>query len=181
MTSLKIFDRLYREPTQRAIDLAHSYGRLTFHHDEGDIRPLTPTLAQMGLDILNHSIVDLPSRGDAARPSPMQERTNQPTLGLQGAGQGVGQLVLGLGVSGIPHFRPYDLRHLFVSKAIMSGVDTFTISKWTGHQSTRMIEQVYGHLTPEFRAKQMGRIDFGLGGSTAASHGAETPDAIDRM
>ena len=65
--------------------------------------------------------------------------------------------------AGIPNFRSYDLRHLFVSKAIMSGVDTFTISKWTGHQSTRMIEQVYGHLTPEFRAKQMQKIDFGLG------------------
>lgn len=66
--------------------------------------------------------------------------------------------------AGVPDFRPYDLRHYFISKAIMSGVDIFTISKWAGHASTRMIEQVYGHLTPEFRAKQMGRINFDIAG-----------------
>ena len=73
--------------------------------------------------------------------------------------------------AGIPEFRPYDLRHYFVSKAIMSGVDIFTISKWAGHCSTRMIEQVYGHLTPEFRAQQMGRIKFDIGGNGANGAG----------
>ena len=62
--------------------------------------------------------------------------------------------------AGIPHFRSYDLRHYFISKAIMSGVDIFTIAKWAGHSSTKMIDQVYGHLTPEFRAGQMARIKF---------------------
>jgi integrase len=62
--------------------------------------------------------------------------------------------------AGIPHFRPYDLRHYFISQAIMSGVDLFTVSKWSGHASTKMIDQVYGHLTPEFRAQQMARIQF---------------------
>ena len=42
----------------------------------------------------------------------------------------------------------------------MSGVDTFTIAKWAGHSSTQMIDQVYGHLTPEFRAGQMAKIKF---------------------
>jgi len=42
----------------------------------------------------------------------------------------------------------------------MSGVDTFTIAKWAGHSSTQMIDQVYGHLPPEFRARQMARIKF---------------------
>jgi integrase len=62
--------------------------------------------------------------------------------------------------AGIPQFRSYDLRHYFISKAIMSGVDTFTIAKWAGHSSTQMIDQIYGHLTPEFRAGQMARIKF---------------------
>jgi integrase len=62
--------------------------------------------------------------------------------------------------AGISQFRSYDLRHYFISKALMSGVDTFTISKWAGHSSTQMIDQVYGHLTPEFRAGQMARIKF---------------------
>jgi integrase len=76
--------------------------------------------------------------------------------------------------AGVPQFRPYDLRHYFISMAIMSGVDTFTISKWSGHASTRMIEQVYGHLTPEFRAKQMGKIKFDLGGN-GVGESAEQP------
>jgi len=62
--------------------------------------------------------------------------------------------------AGILQFRSYDLRHCFISKAIMSGVDTFTIAKWAGHSSTQMSDQVYGHLTPEFRAGQMARIKF---------------------
>lgn len=62
--------------------------------------------------------------------------------------------------AGIPHFRSYGLRHYFISQAIMSGVDTFTVAKWAGHSSTQMIDQVYGHLTPQFRAAQMARIKF---------------------
>ena len=31
-------------------------------------------------------------------------------------------------------------------------------SRWTGHSSTRMIEQVYGHLTPTFRKVQMEKL-----------------------
>ena len=59
----------------------------------------------------------------------------------------------------------YSLRHYFISKAIMSGVDLFTIAKWSGHSSTTMIEQVYGHLTPEFRSAQMAKIRFAAGPS----------------
>jgi uroporphyrinogen decarboxylase len=53
LTSPWVFEEFYRAPTQRAIDLARSYGILVFHHDDGDMRPLLPTLAGMGIDILN--------------------------------------------------------------------------------------------------------------------------------
>lgn len=49
----KTFARFYRAPMQRAIDLAKSYGLIVFHHDDGDVRPLLPTLAEMGIDVLN--------------------------------------------------------------------------------------------------------------------------------
>ena len=49
----KTFDGFYRGPTQRAIDLAKSYGLIVFHHDDGDMRPLLPTLVEMGIDVLN--------------------------------------------------------------------------------------------------------------------------------
>lgn len=53
LVSPRIFDRFYREPTQRAIDLAKSYGLIVFHHDDGDMRPLLPRLVEMGIHVLN--------------------------------------------------------------------------------------------------------------------------------
>ena len=42
----------------------------------------------------------------------------------------------------------------------MSDINSFTIAKWAEHSSTQMIDQVYGHLRPEFRAEQMAKIKF---------------------
>jgi uroporphyrinogen decarboxylase len=53
LISERIFETFYRQPIQRAIDLAKEYGLLVFHHDDGDLRPLLPALAEMGIDILN--------------------------------------------------------------------------------------------------------------------------------
>lgn len=53
LISPTIFETFYRAPIQRAIDLAKSYGILVFHHDDGDMRPLLPTLVEMGIEILN--------------------------------------------------------------------------------------------------------------------------------
>jgi len=47
------FDRCYREPMQRAIHLAQSFGIHVFHHDDGDCRPLLPRLVEMGIQVLN--------------------------------------------------------------------------------------------------------------------------------
>lgn len=53
MISPRTFDRFYREAMQRAIDLAHSYDILVFHHDDGDCRKLLPRLVEMGIQVLN--------------------------------------------------------------------------------------------------------------------------------
>ena len=53
LISPTIFETFYRAPIQRAIDLAKSYGILVFHHDDGDMRPLLPVLADMSIDVLN--------------------------------------------------------------------------------------------------------------------------------
>lgn len=66
LISPRIFDQFYRQPMQRAIDLAKSYHLSVFHHDDGDIRPLLPRLAEMGIDILN----------------PVQWRTGKPHAGI---------------------------------------------------------------------------------------------------
>jgi uroporphyrinogen decarboxylase len=53
MISPGVFDDFYRSGMQRAIDLAHRYGLVVFHHDDGDLRKLLPRLVEMGIDLLN--------------------------------------------------------------------------------------------------------------------------------
>ena len=53
LISPRVFNEFYRAPIQRAIDLAKTHGLLVFHHDDGDLRPLLPTLVEMGIDLLN--------------------------------------------------------------------------------------------------------------------------------
>lgn len=43
------------------------------------------------------------------------------------------------------HITIYDFRHLWVSEALMAGVDVFTVAKMAG-TSVQMIEKTYGHL-----------------------------------
>ena len=37
-------------------------------------------------------------------------------------------------------------------------LDDLTIAKWVGHRNTKMIEEVYGHLQPEFCQDQMNKF-----------------------
>ncbi|MEW6400991.1 MAG: uroporphyrinogen decarboxylase family protein [Chloroflexota bacterium] len=53
LISPQIFRDFYKEPMQRLINLAKSYGLFVFHHDDGDCRLLVPELVDMGIDILN--------------------------------------------------------------------------------------------------------------------------------
>jgi integrase len=43
------------------------------------------------------------------------------------------------------HITIYDFRHLWISEALMAGVDVFTVAKMAG-TSVQMIEKTYGHL-----------------------------------
>lgn len=61
-------------------------------------------------------------------------------------------------ISGLPRMTPYTLRHYFISQCIMSGIDHFTISKWVGQKGTRMIDTVYGHITPDYSAMEMAKL-----------------------
>jgi integrase len=54
----------------------------------------------------------------------------------------------------------YGLRHFFISYCVMSGIPSLTIARWVGHNSSKMIEQVYGHLTPDYYAEQMMKFNI---------------------
>jgi integrase len=49
--------------------------------------------------------------------------------------------------AGMYRITHHDLRHLFATRCIESGVDIPTVSRWLGHQDGRALAmKVYGHL-----------------------------------
>lgn len=50
-----------------------------------------------------------------------------------------------------------------MTKAVESGVNFLVMAKWVGHSTTRMIEQVYAHLSPGCKNGEMKKIQLGLG------------------
>jgi len=56
----------------------------------------------------------------------------------------------------------HDLRHHFISYAVMSGVDFMTVANWCGHQDGGiLIGKVYGHLAEGHKKAQAARVSFG--------------------
>ena len=67
---------------------------------------------------------------------------------------------------GIAHLRHHDLRHLFASTCIESGVDIPTVSRWLGHKDGGALAmKVYGHLRQEHSALQAQRVHFAAVGA----------------
>lgn len=52
----------------------------------------------------------------------------------------------------------YDFRDLWISEALMAGVDVMTVAKMAG-TSVRMIETVYGHFRIDHFADAQRRLD----------------------
>lgn len=62
-------------------------------------------------------------------------------------------------LAGVPeNITIYDFRHLWISEAIMAGVDIFTVAKMAG-TSVKMIEQTYGHLRGTHLEDAQRRLD----------------------
>lgn len=55
----------------------------------------------------------------------------------------------------------HDLRHYFISKAVMAGIDFMTIAKWVGHKDGGiLIGKVYGHLADGHRKQMAAKLTF---------------------
>lgn len=64
--------------------------------------------------------------------------------------------------AGMPQFGFHDCRHLFVSFAVMAGIDFMTIARWCGHKDGGvLIGRTYGHLSNEHAQLQAQRLNFG--------------------
>ena len=63
---------------------------------------------------------------------------------------------------GMERITHHDLRHLFATIAIESGVDIPTISRWLGHKDGgALCMKTYGHLRDEHSAEQAQKVRFG--------------------
>ena len=62
---------------------------------------------------------------------------------------------------GIARFTHHDLRHLFATRCIESGVDIPTVSRWLGHKDGGALAmKTYGHLRDQHSADMAQRVTF---------------------
>ena len=65
---------------------------------------------------------------------------------------------------GIPRFTHHDLRHLFATRCIESGVDIPTVSRWLGHKDGGALAmKVYGHLRDQHSTNMAQKVVFSDG------------------
>jgi integrase len=63
---------------------------------------------------------------------------------------------------GLHHLSHHDLRHLFATRCIESGVDIPTVAKWLGHKDGGVLAmQTYGHLRDKHSANMAEKVIFG--------------------
>jgi integrase len=75
---------------------------------------------------------------------------------------------------GIPRITHHDLRHLFATRCIESGVDIPTVSRWLGHSDGGALAmKVYGHLRDQHSASMAKLVSFG----PAATRSVPAPGA----
>ena len=63
---------------------------------------------------------------------------------------------------GMKRITHHDLRHLFATRCIESGVDIPTVSRWLGHKDGGALAmKVYGHLRDQHSVNMAQRVSFG--------------------
>ena len=68
---------------------------------------------------------------------------------------------------GISHLTHHDLRHLFATRCIESGVDIPTVSRWLGHKDGGVLAmKVYGHLRNQHSASMAKLVKFAPNAAT---------------
>ncbi len=59
----------------------------------------------------------------------------------------------------MPHYRIHDLRHSFISNAILNGIDIVTVSKYVGHSNVEMTLNRYSHLLKDSEKNMIERMN----------------------
>jgi integrase len=64
-------------------------------------------------------------------------------------------------IAGMKRITHHDLRHLFATRCIESGVDIPTVSRWLGHKDGGALAmRVYGHLRDQHSTEMAKRVSF---------------------
>jgi integrase len=64
---------------------------------------------------------------------------------------------------GMPRLTHHDMRHLFATRCIESGIDIPTVSRWLGHKDGGALAmKVYGHLRNEHSLAAAGKVSFAV-------------------
>ena len=64
-------------------------------------------------------------------------------------------------IVGITRITHHDLRHLFATRCIESGVDIPTVSRWLGHKDGGALAmKVYGHLHDQHSVEMAQKVTF---------------------
>lgn len=73
---------------------------------------------------------------------------------------------------GIPDASFHTLRHTAASWLVMQGVDLYAVGQILGHKTPRMTQR-YAHLSPEYMAGAVGKLDGIMGGMLALQDSME--------
>ena len=86
------------------------------------------------------------------------EPNSQPVMPVRTCKQALRRATQSIGVGNITH---HDLRHLFATRCIESGVDIPTVSRWLGHKDGGALAmKTYGHLRNEHSQAMAQKVRF---------------------
>jgi integrase len=81
-------------------------------------------------------------------------------------------------LANIPRITHHDLRHLFATRCIESGVDIPTVSRWLGHKDGGALAmRVYGHLRDHHSTEMAKKVTFGTAKAPGESQPPREPGA----
>jgi integrase len=88
----------------------------------------------------------------------LQKSNPEPADSICAVGECQKSLTRACKIVGIPKLTHHDMRHLFASVCIESGVDIQTVSRWLGHaDGGALAMKVYGHLS-HAHSDEMGKL-----------------------
>jgi integrase len=83
---------------------------------------------------------------------------------------------------GLHHLTHHDLRHLFATRCIESGVPIPTVAKWLGHKDGGVLAmQTYGHLRDKHSSDMALKVIFAEGTPTPPPTPAPVPANVDAL